>query len=378
MKNRTLKKKGGIFGIPSQGFFKSKTNDKQSPEFGMTQAAIEDQGKPKKIVDYASDAETEPDAATESDVDSDRSSNSSDRLSFGSDSFGNSESISQKSYSWDSFVKRVSNSPFLDSLVSEKVKGARYDKKTLNIVRAQLALLYNIITGDDTLYQTVGAKQAAERVAVTNSLNQSGIIPDDVIPPQDLSIEEHICSKYPEIVKDYPDVSPKTQSLMCAFREIADHFPSIKYTLAEGKNIFHYLALSTIQSKGVGIRSKATSFLSSGFKTETQTKTRDQEIMDTVLQFLCKETTPPNQIFPSRLKQFLQGNAGIQQMLSEQDLYGKTPIRIVTSQNESIAKNSCFINNIKTTQSGGKSRRSRKQNKRALKKSKKSRKTARK
>jgi hypothetical protein len=179
----------------------------------------------------------------------------------------------------------------------------------------------------------------------------------------------------PEIVKDYPDVSPKTQSLMCAFREIADHFPSIKYTLAEGKNIFHYLALSTIQSKGVGIRSKATSFLSSGFKTETQTKTRDQEIMDTVLQFLCKETTPPNQIFPSRLKQFLQGNAGIQQMLSEQDLYGKTPIRIVTSQNESIAKNSCFINNIKTTQSGGKSRRSRKQNKQALAKSKQSKKS---
>ena len=100
--------------------------------------------------------------------------------------------------------------------------------------------------------------------------------------------------------------------------------------------------------------------------------------MDTVLDFLCKETTPPNQTFPSRLKQFLQGNVRIQDMLSAQDNNNKTPIGIIKSQGDSTAKNSCFINNIQTNQSGGKSRRSRKQNKRALKKSKKSRKTARK
>lgn len=351
MKNKTIKKtKGGIFGL----FNKPSVKSPQSDDFGM---------KEVKDVDY-NDAMTDvsSDRSSMESVESDRSSSES----FESD---------KMSYSWESYIKRASNNTFLDSLVSDRIKYDRVSKQNLNVVRAQIALLHAIITGGDDLYQSRDVK-------TYTALGESGTfnIPEDYK-------SEHICSKHPEIIETFGDASPKIQSLMCAFSEIAYYFRSDPTSFPpEGNNIFHFLALATIESRGVGFKSKASSFLRSGLTrgVETQSKVRDSELMKPVLDFLCENTTPPNETYPSRLKQFLMSNDGIQQMLSATNEAGKTPFDIVKPV-PSDSANKCFITNIyKSNQSwfGGKSRRNRKhkhaKKTRKSKKSKKTRKASRK
>jgi hypothetical protein len=384
MKNKTHKKtKGGIFGLFNKAqssaqstpktrfnlFSKPSIKSPQSNDFGM-----------KEVKDFEYDDDM-------TDVSSDRSSSESfgpSTESFGpsSESFGPStESFEsdKMSYSWESFIKRASNNIFLDSLVSDRIKYDRVSKQSLNVVRAQIALLHAIITGGDDLYQSRDVKTYMA-LGETGTLN----IPDDYKP-------EHICSKHPEIIETYADASPKIKSLMCAFSEIAYYFRSDPTSFPpEGNNIFHFLALATIESRGVGVKSKASSFLRSGLTrgVETQSKVRDAELMKPVLDFLCENTTPPDQTYPSRLKQFLMSNDGIQQMLSAANDAGKTPFDIVKSV-PVYSANKCFITNIynptsgeqfKSQLYGGKSRRNLKQAKktRKSKKSKKTRKASRK
>jgi hypothetical protein len=353
MKNKTHKKtKGGIFGL----FNKAQSTDK--PALINTPQPTQGDNFGIEIDKYGKQND---DASTV--ASSDRSSSES----FGSD---------KMSYSWESFIKQVSNNTILDSLVSDRIKYDRVSKQSLNVVRAQIALLHAIITGGDDLYKSKDVKTYMA-LGETGTLN----IPEDYN-------SEHICRKHPEIVEAYPDASPKIQSLMCAFSEIAYYFRSDPYALfpPEGNNIFHFLALATIESRGVGIKSKASSFLRSGLTrgVETQPKVRDSEIMQPVLDFLCENTTPPDQTYPSRLKQFLMSNDGIQQMLSAANDAGKTPFDIVKSV-PVYSANKCFITNIyKSNQSwfGGKSRRNLKhkhaKKTRKSKKSKKTRKASRK
>jgi hypothetical protein len=350
MKNKTHKKtKGGILWL----FNKDQSTDK--PTLINTPQPTQGDNFGIEIDKYGKQNDDASTVAT-----SDRSSSES----FGSD---------KMSYSWESFIKQVSNNTILDSLVSDRIKYDRVSKQSLNVVRAQIALLHAIITGGDDLYQSKDIKTYMA-LGETGTLN----IPEDYKP-------EHICSKHPEIIETYADASPKIKSLMCAFSEIAYYFRSDPTSFPpEGNNIFHFLALATIESRGVGIKSKASSFLSSGLTrgVETQSKVRDAELMKPVLDFLCENTTPPDQTYPSRLKQFLMSNDGIQQMLSAANDAGKTPFDIVKSV-PSDSANKCFITNIyKSNQSwfGGKSRRNRKQAKktRKSKKSKKTRKVSRK
>jgi hypothetical protein len=297
----------------------------------------------------------------------------------GIDSLGNSEAISKKSYSWDSFVRTVTKNPFLDSLVDKKIESDRSIKEDLNIVRAQLELLDSIITGDDSLYQTVDAKKSAEMVGVVNNLNKLGIIPDETMPSQELSIEQHICSQYPDIKQGFSRAPDKIKSLICAFTEIAEYFKSHN---KKGRNVFHFLALGTIQSRGVGIKSKLRTIFTSGLNAETIENERDPTgILPRVLDYLCEETTFNESMQPPTpyLAQFLRRHEGIQAMIYAEDDTGTSPKDIV-NENKGTTNSKCFINNIEATRQGGKSRRSRKQKKRASKskKSKKSRKTFRK
>jgi hypothetical protein len=175
---------------------------------------------------------------------------------------------------------------------------------------------------------------------------------------------------------------------MCAFNEIAEYFTSDPTSSPpEDRNIFHFLALATIQSRGVGFKSEVRTIGRFGRNAETIENQRDPTgIMARVLDYLCKETTYDESKQPPTpyLAQFLKGHKGIQRMLFTKDYTSKTPNDIIKSMNRTTSQ--CFISNIATADTsssmlsffGGKSRRSRKQKKRATKKSKKSRKTARK
>uniref|UniRef100_A0A6C0JX86 Uncharacterized protein n=1 Tax=viral metagenome TaxID=1070528 RepID=A0A6C0JX86_9ZZZZ len=283
-------------------------------------------------------------------------------------------------YPWERFIKPVSQIKFLDSLVGNSIKENREAKTDLNIVRAQIALLHSIIPnkGDEAAKEMLAS---AKKIGLVSDLEEKE--------------QTSICSKHSEILKKYPHASQIDKSLMCAFQEIAvyqmSHGP---FVLLEGQNIFHFLALATIRSGRVGMKAKlvvVSRYWNKG--NEMPEKTRDQDILDKVLEYLCDATKLETETSPSQLQDFLRSNTDIQNMLSAKDNAGISPLDIVASlSQESYSK--CFITNIDSTNvridstnvteitSGGKSRRNRKHKQvkktRKSKKSKKSRKTARK